>query len=368
MNVMDARMNGFYNIARATLMVAGLLASFMILFADCARAQQRSVPREAYVGDMQIYITRYEDTLIEIARDFNLGFNELRSANPFVDSWMPGARKELIIPARHLLPDVQRRGIVINLPEMRLYMFDRDGLVERTHPIGVGREGLSTPLGSTTVTRKIEGPTWRPTARMRREDPKLPAVVPPGPNNPMGTHAIYLGWPSYAIHGTDKPYGIGRRTSSGCIRMYPEDIVDLYPQAGVGSRVTVLNQPVKAAWIDGRFYVEAHPPLDQANEVEETGALPRLDLTHDDMRIILKEAGADADLLDWSKIREVVRRREGYPIAVAARPDALPEPRLRVGKRPSRAGQRDDNGPDKSDIDENASADVVRDDEKDAAL
>lgn len=273
-------------------------------------------------GELKTHVTAYEDTMVQIARAYDVGFVELRAANPDVDPWMPGKGVNLIIPSMYLLPDGPRRGIVINLPEMRLYYYGKQEMPPESFPLGVGREGLSTPVGSTSVVSKIENPVWRPTKRMREEDPTLPEMVPAGPDNPLGTHAMYLGWPEYRIHGTNKPYGIGRRSSSGCIRMYPEDIVRLYPQVPVGTPVTVVNQPVKAAWIDNEFYVEAHPSIEQANAVEENGGIPAYEFTENDMKEILQAAGKDAERLDWDKIRDVIRTRNGYPVVVAVRPAA----------------------------------------------
>ncbi len=281
----------------------------------CVSVPAHAAEQKPYVGDMQTYVTKYEDTLPQVARKFDIGFNELRSANPYVDPWMPGKDVKLTIPSRHILPEAVRQGIVINLPEMRLYVYNKGTLLQ-SHPIGVGREGLSTPVGRTTIVRKVVGPIWRPTDRMRQEHPELPAEVGPGPENPMGTHAMYLGWPQYAIHGTDKPYAIGRRASSGCIRMYPEDIIQVYPAVDTGSSVTVVNQPVKVSWIGDKLYLEAHPPLDQAMMIEENGGRPYYDLTDDDMAQIMRVAGDRADLIDWAKVRSVIRNREGYPVAV----------------------------------------------------
>jgi L,D-transpeptidase ErfK/SrfK len=273
----------------------------------------------SHIGENRVYTANYEDTLVKLARDFNLGFVEMRSANPFIDPWMPGAGTKITLPAMHILPPGPRRGIVINLPEMRLYGYFKSGQEPVSHPLGIGREGLDTPSGTTTVTRKAEGPTWRPTPRMRSEDPTLPAVVPPGPDNPMGTHAIYLGWPSYAIHGTDKPYGIGRRSSSGCLRMYPEDIITTFANAPVGMAVTVINEPVKAAWVGNKFYVEAHPTIEDADRMEREGGLPRYDLTNKELEVIMQAAGAQASLIDWAITRQALRERNGMPVVVATR-------------------------------------------------
>ena len=149
-----------------------------------------------YVGEQVIYRAAYEDTFVHLARDYNLGFVEMRAANPTVDPWLPGKGTEIILPTRHILPEAPRKGVVINLPEMRLYAFVNGDNAPTTFPIGVGREGLNTPEGTTTVVRKKEGPTWTPTPRMRREDPTLDPYYPPGPDNPLGTHALYLGWPT----------------------------------------------------------------------------------------------------------------------------------------------------------------------------
>jgi L,D-transpeptidase ErfK/SrfK len=277
-----------------------------------------------FIGKMQFHKARDKDSLVYLARDFNLGFVELRAANPDLDPWMPGAGARILLPTMHLIPRAPREGIVINLPEMRLYAWTKPERAPLNFPIGIGREGLNTPTGTTEVKQKVDGPIWRPTKRMREEDPELPEVVPQGPENPLGTHALYLGWGEYRIHGTNKPFGIGRRSSSGCIRMYPEGIVDLYHAASVGEKVTVINQPVKAAWIGKEFYLEAHPTIEQADEMEQAGALTSYRLSEDDMRLILDVAGDQADGLDWDLIRQAVRDRRGYPVVVGWRDGAHP--------------------------------------------
>jgi len=302
-----------------------LLAAMGILFlAAPVRAELKIM---SHVGHLKALDAAYEDTFVKLAREYNLGYVEMRAANPHVDPWLPGEGTRIILPSLHLLPDAPQDGIVINLPEMRLYVFEKPGQPPATYPIGIGREGLDTPLGTTRVTNKREGPTWRPTARMRSEDPSLPEVVPPGPDNPLGSHAIYLGWPEYLIHGTHKPFGIGRRISSGCIRMYPEDIPHVFDVAKSGMRVTVVDQPVKAGWIGDFLYMEAHPTIDQADRMEIDGQIGEIDLEEKDILMILRAAGPHAENLNWARIRAVARERRGYPIPVAARVRgaALPE-------------------------------------------
>lgn len=269
-----------------------------------------------YVGEMQTYMTKYEDTMVQLARTYNVGFVELRSANPFLDPWIPGEGKKLIIPSMHLLPRAPRNGVVINLAEMRMYAYMKPGQAPVTFPIGIGREGLQTPSGTTSIQRKKEGPIWRPTARMRKEHPELPVQVLPGPDNPMGTHAMYLGWPEYAIHGTDKPFSIGRRVSSGCIRMYPEDIKKAYDMFPVGTSVTVVDQPVKIGWVGSRLYLEVHPTTNQADKMELDGGMPGYVFSEEDMGLIVAAAGEYARDLDWQLIRQIVRERRGYPVEI----------------------------------------------------
>ena len=284
------------------------------------------------VGEMGLVTAKYEDTLVHMARANNIGFIEIRAANPHLDPWIPGEGEKVILPTMHLLPDAPHQGIVINLAEMRLYYYQDPDQAPITLPIGIGRDGLGTPKGKTKVTRKKEGPTWRPTARMREEDPKLPAVVEPGPENPLGDYALYLGWPTYAIHGTNKPYGIGRRVSSGCIRMYPEGIEKLYSRVPVGTKVNVIDQAIKTAWVDDKLYLEAHTSQEDAMTMEKDGKLPDYEVSELDIENIMAVAGPTVEDVDWDAIHEALRKREGYPIVIAKRrPEAMktePEEKL----------------------------------------
>ncbi|MCF8496392.1 MAG: L,D-transpeptidase family protein [Alphaproteobacteria bacterium] len=275
---------------------------------------------KSYVGDMITYKAQEEDTFVHIARDFNLGFVEMRAANPDIDPWIPGKGTKVTLPTRHILPDAPREGVVINLPEMRMYVFRDGDQPILSFPIGVGRDGLETPVGHTKILRKMADPVWRPTDRMRREKPELPATVEAGPENPMGTHALYLGWPTYAIHGTNRAFGIGRRVSSGCIRLYPEDIISLYNLVPVGTDVTVVDQPLKLGWIDDKLYMEVHPTIRNAVQMEETGQIPEEGLTEKDVEMIRKMAGSYEDRLHWPAIRKAAKERRGYPIEIMRRP------------------------------------------------
>ncbi|MGO8919085.1 MAG: L,D-transpeptidase family protein [Stellaceae bacterium] len=266
------------------------------------------------VGIATRYVTREQDTLLDIAHAYDVGYVEMRAANPGIDPWLPGAGRELVVPTQHLLPDAPRRGIVINLAELRLYYFPDKG-EPRSFPIGIGGEGKETPLGRTRIAARRPHPVWVPTASEHAEDPDLPPAIGPGPDNPMGDYALYLGWKGYAVHGTNKPYSIGRRDSHGCIRLYPEDIDWLYRTVAVGVPVTVVDQPAKVGWSGGELYLEVHPTQQDADALEETG-VPRSTLAIDADELIAKTAGLDAGRLDWYTIHLAELRRDGVPIQV----------------------------------------------------
>ncbi len=267
------------------------------------------------LGELIEHYTWTRDTLLDIARADRLGLPELLAANPGVDRWLPGTAQRLILPTRYILPDAPRAGIVVNTAELRLYYFHKDGWIE-SFPIGVGRDAFTTPLGTTRVVRKQADPVWYPTENTRKDRPDLPAMVPAGPDNPLGEFALYLGWPTYLIHGTDQPWGVGRRVSRGCIRLYPEDISWLFEQVPTGTPVTVVHQPVKLGRDgEGALYLEVHPSLIQIDELEETGFAtpdPLPDMTDD----ILFAAGDDIPRLDWAAIDRAMQDRTGLPVRI----------------------------------------------------
>jgi len=221
------------------------------------------------IGAPRTVVAKHEDTLVEIARQAGIGLEQMERTNPGVDMWLPGAGTKVTIPSQYVLPNAPREGLVLNLPEMRMYYFPprRAGQPAQvqTFPIGIGRETWETPLGKTRITSKVKDPVWRPPESIRKEhaakgDP-LPMIVPAGPDNPLGRYAMGLGIPGYLIHSTNKPIGVGMRVSHGCIRMLPEDIERLFPQLPVGTPVNIINQPVKVGWYGGKLYMEVHPPL-----------------------------------------------------------------------------------------------------------
>jgi L,D-transpeptidase ErfK/SrfK len=260
------------------------------------------------------YTAQETDTLLDIARGHDIGYIAIRAANPGVDPWLPGAATIVTLPTQHLLPDAPHRGIVVNLPELRLYYYPPRGEV-RSFPLGIGGEGKETPVGRTEIASKRPHPVWVPTKSEHDENPDLPASVPPGPNNPMGDFALYLGWKGYAIHGTNKPYSIGRRDSHGCIRLYPEDIAWLYREVAVGTPVTVVNQPAKAGWSDGELYLEVNPSQEDVDMLETEG-VPGSGIAVDADDLVAHAAGDDIGRLDWYGIHMAESRRDGIPIQV----------------------------------------------------
>ncbi|MGB5606439.1 MAG: L,D-transpeptidase family protein [Gammaproteobacteria bacterium] len=211
------------------------------------------------------------ETLLDVARRFDLGQNEILHANPGVDRWIPQEGSVVSIPGQYILPDAERSGLVLNLPEMRLYYFPKPARgaapVVITHPISVGRMDWETPLGRTTIIAKQRDPAWHPPKSLKDEAAVdgviLPDVVPAGPDNPLGRFALRLGVPGYLIHSTNKPYGVGMRVTHGCIRMYPEDIETLFDAIPVGTPVQIVNQPVKLGWFADMLYMEIHPALEE---------------------------------------------------------------------------------------------------------
>jgi L,D-transpeptidase ErfK/SrfK len=238
---------------------------------------------------------------------------ELLAANPGVDPWLPPDGVRLVVPSARLLPSGRREGIVVNLGDLRLYYFE-SGSSARSWPIGIAKNGYSTPLGSTTVREKREKPTWLPGPSARRDG--YPAVVEPGPNNPLGEYALYLGWPAYLIHGTNEPRGVGRHSSRGCIRLYADHIAELYPRVAPGTPVRVVNEPVKLGWVGGELYLEVNPDAEQSRELDEKGRLALARAPAGLRALVTRAAGEEAGRLDWARIESEARSRSGVPLRI----------------------------------------------------
>ena len=301
---------------RAFCAALGAVAAGAVLAPRLAAAAADDRPQYPdMVGEVRAHVTRIDETLLDIARIYNLGYTELIAANPGIDPWIPGAGVILILPMAHILPTAPRQGIVLNLADQRLYLFRPETATVETVPIGIGREAWNTPIGRTTIVRKRERPIWYVPPSIRAEDPELPAAILPGPDNPLGEYAIDLAWPDYLIHGTNKPDGVGRRVSHGCVRLYPEDIERLYGEIALGMAVTVVDQPVKLAWMGDELLIEVHPDQAQADEIEAGGGFTRRKPAEYEY-LILNAAGKDAARLDWPLIRRAARLRTGIPVPI----------------------------------------------------
>lgn len=271
------------------------------------------------IGEAQSEPAEGHDTLLDIARRHGLGYEEITNANPGVDPWLPGAGAMIVLPKRRLLPMAPREGVVVNLPEHRLYWFPPaaagEPAVVWTFPVSIGKMDWKTPLGPTRVVQKVRNPTWTPPQSVRDEHARrgdiLPAVIPAGPDNPLGQFALRLGIPggAYLIHGTNRPAGVGMQVTHGCMRLYPEDIASLFEMVPVNTPVRIVNQPYKWGWHDGELLVEIHPAL-REDAVEP----PTLtDLT----RLIVEATQAEPRPIDWLSAERAWREARGIPQVVS---------------------------------------------------
>lgn len=308
---------------RWTRRCAAALAMAFVTVPAWAATYRLPAPGNDIVGAISIVNVAEGETLIDIARTHGLGYQELMDANPDLDPWLPPTGAEVVLPTRYVLPSAPRRGIIVNIAEMRLYYYpppapnaagDEAGVV-LTFPIGIGEEGFSTPLGITRIIAKAEDPPWVVPASIRAEYARagtpLPAVVPAGPDNPLGRHSLRLGWSSYLIHGTNKAFGIGMRVSHGCIRMYPEHVERLFHMVPVSTPVWIIDQPNKLGREDGQLYLEAHAPITDA------GAPPA---DHVTPVVAAVEAIAATDDLEAARaaVVRIAQRQSGLPEPVGA--------------------------------------------------
>jgi L,D-transpeptidase ErfK/SrfK len=285
------------------------------------------------VGVVQVTVASKEDTLPDIARRFDVGYEEIVRANPGVDPWLPGAGREIVVPTQFVLPNAAREGIVINVAAMRVFYFPanvvngkkvprkpEDKQVVYTHPIGIGKIGWKTPEGVTKVVGKQKDPTWRPSAAVRKEhaenDDPIPAVIGPGPDNPLGKFKFTLGWPSYLIHGTNKPYGVGLRSSHGCIRLYPEDVEQLFAMVPAGTQVRVVNQPFLFGWHQDQLYVQVYGALEDDARDWKNGQQKLIAKTLTPR--IQKELKDRGQELDYPGVAALAQDPRGLPVSLAA--------------------------------------------------
>jgi L,D-transpeptidase ErfK/SrfK len=293
------------------------LALLACLLACPAQAERfRLASGDQLVGRPLQIVSQYEDTFIEIGRAHNLGYEELRRANPDVDPWLPGAGTQIALPTQHVLPAGEQSGLVVNVAEFRLYYFYTEGETRfvATMPVSVGRMDWATPLGAARVVARVTRPSWYPPASVRAEyaaeGRELPSVVPPGPDNPLGNYALRLDIPGYLIHGTNRPAGVGMRVTHGCIRLFPEDIAWLFPQVDLNTPVRIVNQPLKFGWLGDELFLEVHPPLASNEQDTETAGMT---LVTRELIRATKDRRAE---VDWQKIAVAFRAKTGLPVSV----------------------------------------------------
>lgn len=306
-----------------------ILTSLLVAASSTVSAMTLSVPDlpgDGLIGsppeNPHYVIAKQEDTLIDIAVEHHLGQDHIVLANPTVDRWLPGAGTQVRIPNGFVLPDAARQGVIINLPEMRLYYFP-DAQKVITYSIGIGRVDWKTPMGKTRIQDKQANPSWTPPpsiiAEHLADGDKLDPYYPPGPDNPLGLFAFKLGIPGYLIHSTNKVNGVGMRVSHGCIRMYPLDIEKFFPMIKVGTDVNIVNQSVKVGWHHNTLYVEVYP------EMEETPASFE-DRLHHALDLIAKVNGGKMPVIKASVLRDAIGQARGLPVPIYQRPTAAPAP------------------------------------------
>ncbi|WP_353684287.1 L,D-transpeptidase family protein [Thermodesulfovibrio sp. 3907-1M] len=287
-----------------------IILCFLFLSFNLSYGETFSISKDTtIIGKLQTHIIKNKESLIEIARHYDLGYNEIVDANPLLDPFVPGDGNKAIIPTFWILPDRPDnfQGIIINLSEMRLYYFhkkSREQMVS-TFPIGIGDDGVETPVGKFKISHKIVNPPWYVPESIRKERPELPAVVPPGPENPLGTHAMRLSGLSYLIHGTNRPWAVGRKVTHGCIRLYPEDIPKLFDMVAVGTEVLIVRQPVKVGKIGNDVYVEVH----------RDDQLKDFDYLKNAMEQLAKKGLLK--YVDTFKLYNAVKQKSGIPTSVS---------------------------------------------------
>lgn len=290
--------------------------AFSLLASSSLYATTFSLPQgsDGLIGkEVRINAGR-KDTLIDIGRQNGFGYDEISAANPGVDPWMPADGSTVILPHVHILPDAPHEGIVINTAEMRLYYYPKATNTVETYPVSIGRTDWNTPLVTTRIARKMANPAWYPPASIRKEhlqkgDP-LPSVVPPGPDNPLGKYALYLGIPGYLLHGTNNEYGIGMQVTHGCMRLYAPDIERLFQKVPVGTSVRIVNQPYKVGWRDGVLYVEVHSLEEGASAHQQSSPTTLNQLVQQQTKEFVGYP------VDWHAVEQARTEATGLPVAV----------------------------------------------------
>ena len=294
-------------------LVTGVIVLFVFVVAAFFCAADSVASQERFpeiTGEIRKTITSGNETLMEVARREGFGYDVVVNSNKSVDPWNPKNGTEIILPGKVIVPSGAQTGLTINLAELRLFhIIEREDRSYQVgvYPLGIGREGRATPEGVFHINVKKQHPYWRVPEWLRKEDPSLPMVMSPGPKNPLGDYWLGLSAPGYGIHGTNRPFGVGRRVSSGCMRMYPHDIATLYARVETGTPVRISYQPIKATGNGNNLLLEVHPDY-----------LGRFtDLFQQALHVIAKTGWSG--MVNYSLVREVVRIQSGIPEIVGVR-------------------------------------------------
>lgn len=288
-----------------------LISASLLMISSHAFATSYTIPseKESVIGSIQTGWVKSGDQAADIAKAYDIGFNEIQNANPQINmNHRFASGREVMIPTQHLLPNAPRKGIVINLPEMRMYYYSGNEVL--TYPIGIGKPGKTIPVTTSKVTYKKTNPFWYPPQDIREfnlaQGVILPRVLPPGPDNPLGTYAIYMSVPTYLIHSTIFPESVGRRASFGCIRMYETDIESFFPTVNKGIPIEILNAPVKVGWQNKALFMEAHEPLEEYKD-DVNASLPGM------VHQIVERSGNEPILIDWQAVSFIAQNKDGIP-------------------------------------------------------
>jgi L,D-transpeptidase ErfK/SrfK len=270
---------------------------------------------KSLIGNLQYRYINPGDSLSKITQQYDIGLNSVKLANPQLQTGRLIAGSSLIIPTLHLLPNLPRKGIIINLPEMRIYYFPKNSNEVLTYPVGIGKVGNTIPITQTAIIRKTKNPRWVPPPSIRafnlEQGIVLPKYMPPGPDNPLGPYAIYMRLPTFLIHSTIFPESVGTRASFGCIRMFENDIEEFFPTVSSGIPVAIVNKPTKIGWEDDELLLEVHPPLEEQNPYD-TSLRGIVDM-------ISNKYASNSILIDWQAVAYISEERDGIPHDIGIR-------------------------------------------------
>ncbi len=292
------------------------LVLFSLLWATGSLATTYPLPPQGsdIIGQVITVEAQSGDTLLKIANDYNIGWHEIMEANPDVNPQHLHWGQRIIIPTAYVLPPF-RDGIVINLAELRLYYFSPDKKYVYTYPVGLGRREWRTPVVDSVVVNKKRDPTWYVPNTIRdfvfeQTGKELPEFMGPGPDNPLGQYAIYMQKAGYLIHGTNQPWSVGKLVSSGCIRLMPPDIEELFNNVNIGQKVRIIHHPYKIGWNNGKLYLEAHVPVNISDPISHLNIISADDAIRDAVK------GHDVKI-NWDRVEQTIQHQLGVPVAIS---------------------------------------------------